>query len=312
MNIILRGVNRLLRFWGFSINRIHTHIPKAGHVFSIGIFEGNDPFTLLADTRVRNPVVTAEMITDVRAKFVADPFMIHIDNIWYMFFEVMNRRTNDGEIGLAVSKDLAQWTYESIVLKEPFHLSYPYVFSWKNDIYMIPETRETKTVRLYKAEGFPYRWKFVETLLSGADYTDSSIFQYAGKWWLFTQIDGDLRFNSLHVYYADDLFGPWREHPLNPVITDDPKVARPAGRVTLNNGSLIRYAQDCSDAYGLRVNAFNVKKLTTIEYIEEAYSGNPILAGSGTGWNKDGMHHIDAHEITSDRWVAAVDGWYWG
>jgi len=37
---------------------------------------------------------------------------------------------------------------------------------------------------------------------------------------------------------------------------------------------------------------------------------NPILRASGAGWNAAGMHHLDAHEVASGRWVAAVDGWF--
>lgn len=312
MNLILRGVNKILQFGGYRVSRINTPIPEPGHIFSIGIFEGSTPYTLGDDCRFQNPVITADMVTDIPAKFVADPFMMYVGNTWYMFFEVMNRRTHRGEIGLAVSSDLIHWSYERIILAEPFHLSYPYIFIRGNDIYMIPETRATKTVRIYKADEFPYRWKFTDTILSGKSFTDTSIFRHNEKWWLYTQIDEDFSFNSLHLFFADNVFGPWKEHPKNPVIVNNPTKARPAGMVSLKNGSGTRYAQDCEDAYGLRVNAFNVKKLTTTEYIEEEYSGNPILAGSGTGWNKDGMHHIDAHEIASDRWIAAVDGWYWG
>ena len=39
----------------------------------------------------------------------------------------------------------------SIVLAEPFHLSYPYVFEWQGSHYMIPESGAAKSVRLYRA-----------------------------------------------------------------------------------------------------------------------------------------------------------------
>jgi len=37
---------------------------------------------------------------------------------------------------------------------------------------------------------------------------------------------------------------------------------------------------------------------------------NPILKASGVGWNKDGMHHIDLHQVEQDKWIACVDGFY--
>jgi hypothetical protein len=37
----------------------------------------------------------------------------------------------EGEIGLATSEDGLKWDYKQVVLNEPFHLSYPYVFEWQ-------------------------------------------------------------------------------------------------------------------------------------------------------------------------------------
>jgi len=85
-------------------------------------------------------VLTAGDIVDVRAAFVADPFMILRKGVWYLFFEVLRDYTRTGEIGLAVSEDLVRWLYQKIVLRESFHLSYPHVFEWEGSYYMVPET----------------------------------------------------------------------------------------------------------------------------------------------------------------------------
>ncbi len=41
--------------------------------WSIGIYEGNTPFNFFPDHRVNNPILTADDVTDVSAKMVADP-----------------------------------------------------------------------------------------------------------------------------------------------------------------------------------------------------------------------------------------------
>ena len=138
-------------------------------------------------------------------------------------------QTNQGDIGLATSNDGLSWTYKQVVLDEPFHLSYPYVFKWKNDYYMLPESRQAKSVRLYKAVDFPTKWSFVGTLLNGS-YGDPSIFRYAGRWWIFSETSPK-RYDILRLYYADDLMGPWTEHPESPIIMGDANIARPGGRV---------------------------------------------------------------------------------
>ena len=57
-----------------------------------------------------------------------------------MFIEVKNAETRHGEIALARSSDGVAWRYDSVVLREPFHLSYPHVFKTGGRYYMTPET----------------------------------------------------------------------------------------------------------------------------------------------------------------------------
>jgi hypothetical protein len=59
------------------------------------------------------------------------------------------------------------------------------------------------------------------------------------------------------------------------------------------------------------VRAFEISELTTENYHERQIGDLPLLTGSGAGWNKDGMHHIDPHKIDDNRWIACVDGWHW-
>lgn len=112
----------------------------------------------------------------------------------------------------------------------------------------------------------------------------------------------------LRLYYANDLMGPWIEHPKSPIVAGDANIARPGGRVVVFDGRIVRYTQDDDPTYGNQVRAFEITELTTTSYQEREVSENPILEASGTGWNADGMHHIDPHQIDENRWIACVDG----
>lgn len=284
---------------------------KSECVFSIGIYSGRTPVRLGPEPGARNPVLHRDHVTDVSATFVADPFMLRVDGRWFMFFEVHNRRLRKGQIGLAQSKDGLRWTYERVVLDEPFHLSYPYVFEWHGEHFMIPETGEAGEVRLYRAERFPGRWTFFKTLLYDFRGADASILHSDGKWWLFAS-DGATPFkaDNLHLFFADDVLGPWREHPASPVLRGEPRIARPAGRLVKAGGRIFRYAQDCSSAYGTQVFAFEILELTPERFRQrETPTMDPVLRGSGNGWNKQGMHHIDLHQVTDSEFIACVDGW---
>jgi hypothetical protein len=282
--------------------------PAATGMWSIGIYAGRSLLRLAPLRGVRNPVLTPADVTDVPAGSVADPFVLRMDRTWYMFFEVVHRETDRGQIGLAMSRDGVAWTYQHIVLAEPFHLSYPYVFQHAGEVYMIPESGEAQEVRLYRATAFPVRWSLVATLLGGRYVVDASLFHHGGRWWILADTSDEARHDTLRLFYADDVFGPWREHPESPIVEGDAHVARPAGRVLVTDGRVIRYAQDDAPTYGRQVWAFEITELTARRYGERALSRRPIISAAGAGWNGLGMHHIDAHRGGDGRWWACVDG----
>jgi hypothetical protein len=280
--------------------------------WSIGVYAGDSPVRLTAPKGVKNPVLTWREVTDRRADFVADPFMIRKMDAWFMFFEVLVSKTQKAEIGLARSGDGFSWDYQGIVLTEPFHLSYPYVFQWKNDFYMLPESVAVHEVRLYKAVEFPHRWQFANTLLRG-NYADASLFRAQDRWWMMAtgEREGAIKSDNLRLFHAEELLAEWQEHPSSPVVCDNPRSARPGGRViVLSDGRMIRFAQDDEKVYGHAVRAFEITRLSLTEYAEKQYSENPVLAPGDRHWNRSGMHTVDPHLLEDGRWLACVDGQY--
>lgn len=273
-------------------------------VWSIGIYAGKSPFHL--SPAAQNPVIAAPDVTDVPARFVADPFMLRVDSLWNMFFEVLNNENDLGEIGLATSCDGLSWQYQQIVLREPFHLSYPYVFRWQDHYYMIPETLGANTVRLYRATRFPTEWTLVKDLIPGA-HADPSIFRWDDRWWLFT-CPRPHQHDTLALYSAAELTSEWTEHPRSPLIRGNRSVARPGGRVLLHEGKPLRFAQDCFPIYGKQVRAFTITELTATSYMEGEVAQSPVLSPEGDGWNATGMHHVDAHRLEDGTFLACVDG----
>jgi hypothetical protein len=274
--------------------------------WAIGICVGTSPFVLDCSAKA-NPVLTAHDVRDVRAAFVADPFMVRDFDQHFMFFEVMDETTGKASIGLGTSATGVEWEYKRIVLAEPFTLSYPYVFKWDGHYYMLPETHQANAVRLYRATEFPYRWSFVGSLVTGRPLNDPSIVHLNNHWWLFAGEQDD----TLCLYHADNLMGPWVEHPRSPIISGDPTRARPGGRLLQFEGRLFRMAQRDRPNYGNQVRVFEVVELSTGDYREAEVPESPILRGTGRGWDKAGMHHVDLHQLEEHRWLASVDGYRW-
>ncbi|HEV2961263.1 MAG TPA: hypothetical protein VG649_05505 [Candidatus Angelobacter sp.] len=277
---------------------------KLSQIWSIAIYRGSTPLDLHAVNEHRNPVVTRHQVTDMQAEFVADPFLIFVRGLWYMFFEAMNIQLSRGVIALATSPDTETWTYRQVVLDEPFHLSYPYVFEHGGEYYMIPESARIGSVRLYQADPFPFSWRLVDTLI-GLPLADSSVVQFQGRWWLL----GSQENRRLHVFHADQLSGPWSEHSRSPFVYSKADRVRPAGRIIPWEGGLLRYAQDCETVYGARVWPNLVTTLSLHDYVEKP-AGKPVVGPGTETWNSGGMHHVDPHLTPEGTWLACVDGWF--
>ena len=280
--------------------------PLPGDPWSIGLYTGADPLHLAAPLSIANPIMAREQVTDVRAAFVADPFLLPYRGEWHLFFEVLNHDRRTGEIGWASSRDATAWTYRGIILSEPFHLSYPCVFEHEGDVFMVPETLDAGSVRLYRADPFPTRWEPVAELIPGR-LADATPFRFDGRWWMFA-CPAPSSHDALSLFCADTLQGHWREHPASPLMTGDKSRARPGGRVIAWDGRLYRVAQDCGPRYGSGVRVFEITCLTSDLYAERECTESPILGPTGKGWNGKGMHHVDAWPISPGRWIAAVDG----
>ena len=177
------------------------------------------------------------------------PFITCKEQRIWMVFEIKNRSTRRGEVGLAVG-DGESWNYQGSVLRESYHLSYPYVFECDGEYFMVPESLEPGAIRLYRSDPFPSRWVHEADLVRG-QFADPSLFHFEGRWWMFACSE-PFRHNVLRLFHADRLDGPWSAStPLSPIVTGDASRARPAGRIVTPDDRLIRFAQDCTPAYGV-------------------------------------------------------------
>lgn len=279
--------------------------------WTIGIYRSGSPFHYNALQGWINPLFRAEDVTDVPAKFVADPFLVKEADTWNLFFEVYNLDTQQGDLAVATSGNTWTWKYQKLIIDEPFHLSYPYVFKSGDDYYLIPESFEANSIRLYKADEFPTKWSFVKTLVEGRDYVDNSIVFYHDKWWLFSSVTTN---DKLYLHYADTLTGPWLEHPQSPIVVDDLHKARPSGRMIVYDGKLYRFTMDVNPPVGThQVMAYEITEITPTRYTEQLAQETPVLVASGSGWNGQAMHQLDPVQVDDDSWIASVDGFgkYW-
>jgi hypothetical protein len=224
-----------------------------------------------------------------RHEFFADPFSLTHNGRLTVLCERMDYHQGRGTIvalNLESGKDPLP-----VDVGPPVHLSYPFLFQHDGHDYCVPETHEAQEVVLYVADNFPLRWQRVATLVRGMPLLDATLFQYGKDWWFGASVPAPKGAEcELHLYYADELMGPWRPHPANPVKVDV-RSARPGGTPFWHEGALYRPAQDCSRTYGGSVAFNRVVRLTRNSYIEECVAR---LEPAANATYARGLHTVSA------------------
>jgi hypothetical protein len=236
-------------------------------------------------------------------RYLADPFGLRRGDATHVFVEAFDYRTKHAVIEHhELGPDLA-WRGKQTVLSRPFHLSYPFIVEHEGEVFMVPESHRAGEIALYRARKFPFQWVREAVLLRDTPGAEASVIKHDGRWWMFYTLVGpnarDQR--ELHLAYADQLIGPWNNHPLNPVL-DNRSGARPGGTPFLApNGGLVLPVQDCSETYGGALHLLEFTTLTTRSVEFER------LAARIAGGNFSPTHHDGCHTLASCGNLTLVD-----
>lgn len=191
-------------------------------------------------------------LDDDRRRYFADPFLFEKDGVVHLFCEEFPYETGKAAISwLPLDKRGEPAQPPRIVLETDCHLSYPFLFEWSGEIWMMPESSGSRSLALYRADPFPEKWTLHSVLIDGLEISDATLFEMDGRWWMTatTREDEGSTWDCLSLFVADSPFGPWRRCGEGPVLIDA-TAARPAGNVFRRNDGLWRPAQDCSAGYG--------------------------------------------------------------
>ena len=212
-------------------------------------------------------------IPNPQNRFLADPFVIYQNRSHYCFVEDYDLFKKKGSISV-YKLSPGSCTELGTALVEDFHLSYPYLFEFKGDLYMCPETGQKAEIRIYKCIDFPLKWVFHKTLMRDVSAADTSIFSHEGKWWMFTNLDKSPiadHSSQLHLFYASNpLTDDWIPHDKNPVIFDSLS-GRNGGLIKDMNSIYRVYQRQGFDFYGKAFGVAKIDKLTSSEYSEKTF-----------------------------------------
>jgi hypothetical protein len=228
-------------------------------------------------------------------RFWADPFIWSRDGRCWVFVEELPFEARIGRISVLELDDaLRPMGSATPVLDEPRHLSYPYLFEYSGELFMVPESAGSGRIDCYRCTAFPTRWTLELSLMTGLRAADATLFEHDGRWWLLcsARAHGAHINGSLLAFHAGQpLTDRWTPHPCNPLVRDFSR-GRPGGRVLpRGDGRLIRPAQDSVPRYGFGLRLMEIERLTA-----DGYREREIWHGTGPGcggWRA--MHHLDWH-----------------
>ena len=273
-----------------KINNQIIYIFKTIKILTKKIFYKNYNFQLakFEKNKIQDPLI----FKNDKNKFLADPFLIKHNNKIYCFAEEYDHIKKKGHI---VFFDFNKnQSNKKIILSENFHLSFPFIFKYKKDLFMCPDTSDISEIRLYKSINFPLKWKYYKTIIKNINSTDNIIFKKNNLWWLFTNIDrsnsGDFS-NDLSIFYSktNPLTNKWKSHPQNPIIINSLS-SRNAGIIFKKN-KLIRISQvQGFDNYGEDINFNEIKLLNTKKYKEKTFKNKNYIKIKKKLNNPD-IHH---------------------
>ncbi|HET8783590.1 MAG TPA: hypothetical protein VFM63_14285 [Pyrinomonadaceae bacterium] len=204
-------------------------------------------------------------------RFWADPFAVKVGEQYYVFIEEYPYEHAKGHISVIELDRKGVVSGPRKVLEREYHLSYPFVFEWQGNWYMMPETAGNKTIELYRAKSFPYVWQPEKVLMTDVRAKDATLAEIDGTWWMFVSIAEHSIPDELYLFSAPSPFGPWTPHRRNPVKSDV-RGSRPAGALFEWNGEVYRPAQDSSGRYGYAISINRVTQLDHDQFREEQVS----------------------------------------
>jgi hypothetical protein len=265
-------------------------MPRRKDIWRVGIVRA--PVNDIISGGCRNADVHW-LAEEPRFSFLADPFGWQCGETLSLFVERYDYRARHGVIDLLTLDSAYNVLETRCCLREPWHLSYPFVFEGEGTTWMLPEAHRSGGLTLYRVAGSLREWKAAARITLDCVPVDATPLWHDGRWWLFYS-PADTRqtkFGHLHVAFADSLCGPWTPHSLNPVRVDRTS-ARPGGRAVVMDGRIMLPVQDCSATYGGAIRPLWITRLSESAF--EATAGAPLEIPASAGVWSDGMHTLSA------------------
>jgi len=273
--------------------------------WKIGIIQNNNDIltenVLIIDTNIDIKFTNDYIKKDFG---VADPFIYDK----YIFAEAINENLLKIQINNGIKKNnqykstrhkggiivvgklnkKKEIIFSDIISDKNFHLSYPLVFKYNNNSYMIPETYQAVELKLYKCIQFPFKWEFEKKILDGG-YCDSTLFKIKDYYYIFTRtVKPDLNMCETYLFRTKDILNEnlilYKKNIL-------PNGYRGGGNVFNMNNKLYIPIQPPSIPYGKNLIIYEI--IYNNNDISFKYNNKICISD-----NFNGIHHISNYNNT--------------
>ena len=208
-------------------------------------------------------------------KYWADPFIIVKNDVVFVYFEEYDLIKQIGSIKMViVDGDSISWPID--IIKEDFHLSFPFIYESGGSYYMVPESHQSNSIRLYKCIEFPGKWQYDGNLMPDINAVDTIIVTHNSISYLLTSTESDVgvdKRSALCVYFANEAtkINGWSSLDKNPVSIKA-NGGRNAGNIVASQGSLFRVGQNNANSYGESISVFKILEISKESYEEVLYT----------------------------------------
>ena len=238
-------------------------------------------------------------------RFYADPFLLRSkDDSISILLEDFTFDDKYGKIAvMKFDKNFMQLNHK-VLLDTKSHLSYPFIFTENDKIYVFPESSKAGILACYEYDHINETFTFLQNILD-LPLLDATILRHEKKYWIFGTVGNTDKDYQLHVFYSQNLLGPYTPHFQNPVATGLDGI-RSAGSFIEVDGIIYRPTQNCKNLYGESITINKLTELNKENVAEEPYMTIYIN-------KKNRLNHgvQTIHTINAIGNMIVVDGKYW-
>lgn len=144
------------------------------------VFCFEEIYTIAYRSRDGHTLLDSDLLTFDRIPYddtfwYADPILVSYQGNTYLLMESFDMRTQLGSIAYAQFDEAGKLSKPRIIIQEKYHMSFPMVFFWNEDLYMIPETCGNRSLNLYKCEGDIEKWTLVKSFPVAEELVDTVV-----------------------------------------------------------------------------------------------------------------------------------------